>query len=148
MSIQSRTFFYNYSKSPALPLANLHDRATLIDGMSWSGSSRWREQRLRESNRNSEIRTAESFQDRIGDADDFSMMIEEGPAGTSRGSLRVEDDFVGQDISDVALRNDRMNEIAARQFRQDLRDVAAAVSQYLLSVASSVRARMPASPVA
>ena len=81
---------------------------------SWRRSNRRRQQRLRESNWNSEIRASETLQDRIRDADDFPLMIEERPAGTPRGGLRVEDYFVGQDISDVALRDDRMNEIAVR----------------------------------
>ena len=101
--------------------------------VSWRRSNRGREQRLRESNRNSEIRASETFQDRIRDADDFTLTIEEWPAGTSRSGLGVEDDFVGQDISDVALRNDRMNEFAVCQLRQNLRYVAVTVSQYLPS---------------
>jgi hypothetical protein len=81
--------------------------------VSCRGRNRWREQRLRESNWYSEIRASETLQDRIRDADDFPLTIEERPAGTSRRGLRVEDDFVRQDISDVALRDDRMGEIAA-----------------------------------
>src|SRR6266851_973265 len=95
-----------------------------IDRVTCRRSNRGREQRIRESNRNYEIRAPKYLKDRIRDADDFPLTIEEETAGAARGGLRVEDNFVGQDISDVALRNDRMNEIAAGQLRQNLRDVA------------------------
>ena len=100
--------------------------------VSWRRGTGRREQRFRESNRDSEIRASETFQNRIRDADHFSFTIEEGTAGTSGGGLRVEDNFVGQDVSDVALRDNRMYQIAACQLRQDLRNVAATAGQYLL----------------
>src|ERR1700691_78479 len=103
-----------------------------ICGLRWCGSIQGRKQWLRKSNRDSEVRSSETFQDRIRNTDNFALAIEERSARTSRGGLRVEDDFVGQDVSNVALRNNRVNEIATCQLRQDSRDVAATLNQYLL----------------
>src|ERR1700722_13335475 len=105
--------------------------AVLISRVSRRGGSRKREQRLQESYWNSEIRASEAFQNRIRDGDDFPPVIEKWAARSSRCCLRIEDDFVRQDVSDVALRNDRMNEIAARYLGQNLRNVPATLSQDL-----------------
>jgi hypothetical protein len=79
-----------------------------------------RKQRLRVADRNAEIRAAETLQDRYRNADDFSIAIEEWSAGAARSSLRVEYNFVGQDVANVPLRDQRMNEIALGQLVQNL----------------------------
>src|SRR5574337_1916901 len=78
------------------------------------------EKRLGITNRNAEIRTAEALHHGVGHPDDFAMMVEQRPARTARSGLGVVDELVGEDFSEVALRGDRADEIASRQFGHDL----------------------------
>jgi phosphatidate phosphatase APP1 len=85
-----------------------------------------RKQRLRVADRNAEIRAAETLQNRYCNSDDFSIAIEERSAGAARSGLRIEHNFVWQDVANVPLRDQGMNQIAFGQLVQNLRHVAAA----------------------
>src|ERR1700722_11024101 len=67
------------------------------------------EQRLGELNRDAKIRSSKSFEHRIGDADHFSLPVEQRPARAAGGGLRVENDFVRKNIADMPLGNQRAN---------------------------------------
>src|ERR1700691_954254 len=92
----------------------------------------FRQQRLGKTDRDAEIRATETFQDCYSDSDNFSIAVEERTAGATRGCLRVEHNFVGQDVADVALRDQWMNQIAFGEFVKYLRNVAAAFFQDIL----------------
>src|SRR5271155_650687 len=79
-----------------------------------------------------EVRAAEAFQDGVCDADHFALPIEEWSAGAAGGGLRVKHDFISEDIADVALRDERANQVSPREFIENLRHVAAAVRENLL----------------
>src|SRR5579863_2497500 len=87
------------------------------------------QQRLGKPDRNPKIRTAEAFQYRIRDADDFALAIEERPTRTARGRLRVEDNLIGQNVADVPLRDQRPYEIALCEVVEYLRNITAAFLQ-------------------
>jgi len=90
------------------------------------------QKRLGEANGNAEVRAAEAFQDRERDADDFALLVEDRTAGTTGGGLGVEDELIGQHVADVALRDERADQAALRQFAEDLRDVAIALLDDLI----------------
>src|SRR5579859_1627971 len=76
----------------------------------------WFKQRLRIANGNAEIRTTETADDGKGDTDYLAVAIEERAAGAARSGLRIVDNLIGQDIADVALRDQRANQFALLQF--------------------------------
>src|SRR5215469_2667606 len=66
-----------------------------------------------------EVRAAKALDDGEGDADDAALAVEQRAAGTAGGGLRIVDDFVGQNIADVALRDKRADELALGEFDEN-----------------------------
>src|SRR5215470_12340944 len=65
---------------------------------------------------NAEIGAAEAADHSEGYTDDASLAVQDRAAGASGGGLRVVNDFVGQDIADVSLGDQRSNQVAAGEF--------------------------------
>src|SRR6266852_96713 len=80
----------------------------------------WLEKRLREANRNAKIRTAKTPGDGKRHANYLTIAIEERSAGAARSGLRIVDNFVRKDVADMALSDQRANELAAQEFVDDL----------------------------
>src|SRR6202044_1216463 len=74
------------------------------------------EQRLRELYGNAKIRASETPEDRIGNADHFSLAVEKRPARSAVSRLRVENNLIGKNVSNMCLRDERANQVAMRQF--------------------------------
>jgi hypothetical protein len=72
-----------------------------------------------EADRDAEIGTTKSFYDGKGDSNYSALTIEERTTGTARSSLRVIDDFVGEHITHVALRDEWADELAFCEFLQN-----------------------------
>src|SRR6266478_1607247 len=83
------------------------------------GGPSWLEERLGVANRNTEIRTAKPPDDREGHSNHFPIAIDQRSAGASGSGLRVVNNLVGEDIADVALRNQGADQFAALQFIND-----------------------------
>src|SRR6202030_1749278 len=90
------------------------------------------EQRLPKTNRDAEIRAAESLQYRVRNSDYFSLLVEERATRATGSGLRVEYYFIGQHIAYVSLCDKRTNQATAREFVQNLRHIATAVRENLL----------------
>src|SRR5437899_9920674 len=73
------------------------------------------EERLGIDNWNAEIRAAETSHNGKCYPDDFPIAIDQVPAGPAGSGLRIVNNFVGKDVADMALRNQRPNEFAAHQ---------------------------------
>src|ERR1700733_10586435 len=67
------------------------------------------EQRLGELNRDAKVRSSKTFEHGIGDADYFSLAIEQRTARAAGGGLRVENNFVRKNIADMPLSDQRTN---------------------------------------
>src|SRR6266478_1430049 len=80
----------------------------------------WLQKWLGETNRNAKIGTAKTPDDGKRHANDFSIAIEERSAGAARSGLRIVDNFVRKDVADMALSDQRANELAAQEFVDDL----------------------------
>src|SRR5260370_220378 len=78
------------------------------------------ERRTREANRTPKLGTAKTPDDGKRHANDFSIAIEERSAGAARSGLRIVDNFVRKDVADMALSDQRANELAAQEFVDDL----------------------------
>jgi hypothetical protein len=79
-----------------------------------------------EANGYAKIRTAKAPHHRKGDADDSALAVEERSAGAARGGLRIVDNFVRKDVAHVALRNQRADQFALSELRQDQLRIATA----------------------
>src|ERR1700720_4100672 len=90
------------------------------------------DQRLPKTNRDAEIRAAESLQNRVCNSDHFSLLVEERAPRTAGSGLRVEYNFIGQHIAYVSLCDERANQATARELVQNLPNIAAAVREDLL----------------
>ncbi|MGA8142446.1 MAG: hypothetical protein WB987_00980, partial [Candidatus Acidiferrales bacterium] len=90
------------------------------------------EKGLGEPDGNAEIRAAETFEDSVSDADHFSLAIKERAAGTAGGGLSVEYNFVGENVANVALCDERTNQVATRELVQNLRNISIAMGEDLL----------------
>src|SRR5580693_8836430 len=84
------------------------------------------QKRRSEANGYAEIRTAKAFHHCKGDADDSALAVEERSAGAARGGLRIVDNFVRKDVADMALCNQRTDQLASSELRQDQLRVATA----------------------
>src|SRR5580693_7562057 len=67
------------------------------------------EQRLGELNRDAKIRSSKTLEHGIGDADHFSLSVEQRTARAAGGGLRVENNFVRKNIADMPLSDQRTN---------------------------------------
>src|ERR1700694_2833811 len=77
------------------------------------------EERLSVANRNSKVGTAKTSDNGKGYADHFPLAIDQRPAGTARCGLRIVDNFVGKDVTDMALRHERTDEFPADELVDD-----------------------------
>src|SRR5260370_8896687 len=73
-----------------------------------------------EANGNAKIRTANSFDYRISHADHFPIAIDERSAGAAGSGLRIVDNFVRENVADMALCNQRADEFTAEEFVDNL----------------------------
>src|SRR5260370_32525567 len=78
------------------------------------------EERLGEANGKTKIRTAKSFDYRISHADHFPIAIDERSAGAAGSGLRIVDNFVRENVADMALCNQRADEFTAEEFVDNL----------------------------
>src|SRR5882724_1216878 len=71
------------------------------------------------------IRSAESSDDRERHSNHFPIAIDQRSAGTAGSGLRIVNNLVGEDVADVALRNQGADQLTAYQFINDSLGVAA-----------------------
>ena len=73
------------------------------------------EEGLRQAYGDCKIRPTKVLQHRESDANDLALLINQRTARATRRSLGVEDNFISEHVTDVSLRDKRMNQIAARE---------------------------------
>src|SRR5215510_3209332 len=78
---------------------------------------------VRVADRDGEVRAAEAAQDGEVHTDDLAPVVEQRPARAARGGGCVIDDFVLQDVADMALCGRRPDQALLGQPRHDLRHV-------------------------
>jgi hypothetical protein len=74
------------------------------------------QERLPVGYRDGEIRSAEVAHHGKVNSDNFALATEKRPARPTRGRLGIVDDFVGEDVADVALRDNRADQVPTSEF--------------------------------
>src|SRR5467141_3391147 len=80
----------------------------------------WLEERLGKTNGNTKIRTSKTFDHREGHADYFSIAIDERAARAAGSGLRIVDNFVRENVADMALSDQRADELTAEELVYNL----------------------------
>src|SRR5260370_14742484 len=80
----------------------------------------WLEERLGKANRNTKVRTAKTFDYRECHANYFTIAIDERSARTAGGGLRIVDNLVRKNVTDMALSNKRADEFTAGEMLDNL----------------------------
>src|SRR6267143_4082400 len=80
----------------------------------------WLEERLGETNGNTKIRAAKTSDDRERHSNYFSVAIDERSARPTGSGLRIVDNFVRKNVADMALSNQRADELTAEQLVDNL----------------------------
>src|SRR5215469_894627 len=96
-------------------LRNLFDRVRGSFSLLLGDSLR-PQQRLPIADRYSEIRSSKITHHGEDNPDDFSFAVKKRTARTTRSSLCIVDNFVGQDITNMALRDNRADQMSASEF--------------------------------
>src|SRR6516165_3281972 len=96
-------------------LRNLFDRVRGSFSLLLGDSLR-PQQRLPIADRYSEIRSSKITHHGEVNPDDFPFAVKKRTARTARSSLRIVDNLVGQDITNMALRDNRADQMSASEF--------------------------------
>src|SRR6267143_2442559 len=80
----------------------------------------WLEERLGETNGNTKIRAAKTSDHRERHSNYFSVAIDERSARPTGSGLRIVDNLVRKNVADMALSNQRADELTAEQFVDNL----------------------------
>src|SRR5258708_33052147 len=78
------------------------------------------EEWLGEADRNAKVGTAKTLYDSERYSNNFSIAIKERTAGTPGSGLRIVDNFGRKNVSDMALSDQRADELPAQEFVDDL----------------------------